>query len=109
MWSNEFKTLDNLGIKKVKSIDISWDFKENAKSGFVIDTDGNILNSNVANNLRIVLVARRNVRPYMTGSQRQRIVDILSNLAGRAGSISISSNNGELQETILAIYRNIMG
>lgn len=109
MWSNEFKTLDNLGIKKVTSVNLSWGYKETTNSGFVIDTDGNILTKNVQSNLKVVLIARRNVRPYITGAQRQRLVDIFKSLSSKAGSISITSTNGELQETALALYRNIMG
>lgn len=109
MWSSNRTSIEGLGLKKAKSISLKWAYKEDATSGFVIDTDGNLISKTVGSSLDVTIVARKNVPPSMTTAQRETLRSVIKYLSSGAGTLSITSGNGELQDTALAMYRNTLG
>lgn len=109
-YSNTRKNVSDFRTRNVNSLTIDFGFNDESHSGaIVIGTDGNIISGKFSGSTKIVLHVRRNVPAYMTTSQRETIRGILKALTISPKQISISSPVGNLDETINAMYRNILG
>ena len=110
MYSNTIKDVTDFAIRKVTGLTIDFGFNdEKHGNAVVIGTDGNIISGKFSGNTKIILHVRRNVPAYMTTSQRETIRKLLKGTTMFPRDIDISSPVGNLQETINAMYRNILG